>query len=195
MAKLKSVEMDVVGVVNRMIEVSGSNNYAQLASLLGLSPSAINQIEKRQSISLHLLLLIVKNFNCSLDYLVYGHGPISAGHTSALADESYIEIEPLHGEEGKAILFIKKLLPESEMIEDSLKFHAVGKKLWIINIADQNVVDGTFAFGDSIRPVICECRVQWDGKVIIEGDDKPKTIDEIKTVGVVGKVVWHGYAK
>ena len=192
MAKLKNAKLDIDSVVKRMVEVSGSKTNQELASLLGLTPPALNQLKKRQSISLHLLMMIAEKFEASLDYLVYGRE--YAVPLYPPQDEGYIEIEPLHIENGKSIFFPKELLPAVQKKGFFLQSYVLGEKIWIINVADRHVVDGMFAFGDSTRPVFFECRVQWDGNVLIGDNSEPKTFDDITNVGILGRVVWQGFA-
>ena len=191
MAKLKE-ELNIVNIVSRMLAASGLTSNSQLAQLLGLSPQALNQLHKRDSISLHLLLLFKSKYDVSLDYLVYGTSGES--HSEIPTDEvdGYIEIEPLNV--GKSIFFPKQLLPVPQKKGHFLKAYVLGEKIWVINSGDRNVVDGTFAFGDHNRPVFCECRVQWDGNVLIGDDSTPKTLTEIEKVGILGRVVWQGFA-
>ncbi len=184
-------KIDVQAVLDRMAIAIGAKTMVQLAEAMGLEANALSQSKYRNSIALHLLLNCVERSGTSLDYLVYGKGCVGRDESTS---SDFVEIKPLIAGGLQIVQFDKKwlnVLHKGKSIE-RLRTLQLDDKQYIIDTEDSLVVSGIYALGDPVVPAIRECKRLLDGKIKIEDEEIPMSTDDLRNIGVVGRVIWMG---
>lgn len=195
-----SANVDVAAVLERMAKAAAVKKVSELAELTGLSQQALNQSKYRSSIALSLLVAFVAKTGASLNYLIYGSGPMLMKASECLSEETqskevtvgeYLYVERIGG---GGLNIPTELIPRG-IDAEMLRAYIQGGKIWLIDTADVSVTDGLFAFGDPERPAMRRCKLQMNGNIIVEGEVKPQTADALIEYRVLGRVVWSGKAE
>lgn len=184
MAKLEE-KLDVEAVLNRIVEAAGMKNLADLAKYMGLSPQSLSQSKGRQMISLAFMLKGQKLTNKSLDYLIHGTERESEAEVNAEDETNYIRIERIGGGTVKVLAELLRQGVDAQ----NLRAYIREGKLYVIDSADLVVTTGVFAFGDKMRPAIRKCSQQIDGSVLVEGEAKLKSAEDLNRSGILGRVI------
>jgi hypothetical protein len=80
-----SMDMDIDGIIDRLRQVHGAKNEAQLVQLLGLGKSAVSNWRFRNHVPADICFEIARDQGISMDWLVFGVGAMrrvtgEAGH-------------------------------------------------------------------------------------------------------------------
>jgi hypothetical protein len=188
--------VDVAAILERMAKAAGVKKVSELAGLTGLSQQALNQSKYRSSIALSLLVAFVAKTGASLNYLIYGSGPMLMRASEGPADTQTKEVtlgEYLYVERigGGGVNIPAELIPRGVDAE-MLRAYIQGDKIWLIDTADVSVTDGLFAFGAPDRPAMRRCKLKMNGSIIVEGEAEPQTAEALIEYKVIGRVVWSG---
>jgi hypothetical protein len=190
MAKIKT-KADVKSILERMLKVSGMEDMEQLANKLGLSTQGLQSAKHRESIYLGLLMFAVDEWHTTLDYLVYGSGPMT--RTADTSDDKLNMNIVITGENSTVNIPAKLFRQGTE--EANLRAVIKDGIMFIVDTKNQSVTDGLFAFGDLERPVVRRCILQMDGSIHIEGIPEPQFFDSMPQYKIAGRVVWQGESK
>ena len=189
--------VDVAAILERMAKAAGVKKVSELAELTGLSQQALNQSKYRSSIALSILVAFVAKTGASLNYLIYGSGPMLMTASEGPAEEvqtkevtagEYLYVERIGGGGVSILAELIKRGIDAKM----LRAYIQGDKIWLIDTADVSVTDGLFAFGDPERPAMRRCKLTMNGNIIVEGEAEPQTANALIEYRVVGRVVWSG---
>ena len=190
MAKIK-MKADVKGILERMLKVSGMVDFEQMADKLGLSTQGLQSAKHRESIYLGVLMFAVEEWNTTLDYLVYGSGPMT--RTADTSDDK-LNLNIVVTGENSTVKIPAELFRQGTE-EANLRAVVKDSSMYIVDTKNRAVTDGLFAFGDLERPVVRRCKLQMDGSIQIEGIPEPQFFDSMPQYKIAGRVVWQGESK
>lgn len=189
-------DFDLVAIIDRLIEAAKQTdptvkNYSQFAVAMGLSPQALNNVTKRQSMSLLFLISACKKYGLSLDYAVFGKEEEEAPQSD------YINIERLGG---GSVNVLAEVLPGG-INADNLRADVDFGQLYIINIAETTPRTGMFAYGDPLAPSYLTMSRLSNGTFFLDfqgnveellRENSDITAEDVQKLNLVGRVIWHG---
>jgi transcriptional regulator with XRE-family HTH domain len=183
MAKLKA-EIKALDVLERMKHVLHIPNIAQLAKALNVSQQSLAQADKRQSVSLPILMKcmeLAERDDVTLDYLVYG----KVGDLAVESD--YMNIQRIDIDE-QSVKFYRQLLPQN-ITTTNLKCYIASDRLYLIDTFNSAIdADGVYALNSRKKPLFRECKILISGGYKI-GDELIESADGLV---ILGRVIWSG---
>jgi hypothetical protein len=138
-------------------------------------------------VSLPLVLCGQMLTNKSLDYLIFGKEHKEEDSECIEDNTNYVKIERIGG---GSVKVLAELLRQG-INAQSLKAYVLEGKLYVIDSADLVVTNGVFAFGDKIRPAIRKCSLQIDGSILVEGEEKQQSAEDLNRYGILGRVIFQ----
>jgi hypothetical protein len=167
-------------ILERMRVNSKFETMSELAGFLRLSPQALNNALKRNSISLQLVLLYCAKTCESIEYVLYGIRSYNINVKHVLDPDVCLSIPETWFNDLGTKPFDTKFFTDSNGKSFLIDASVTGKK----------PANGTYAILAGSSVAIFGIKIRFDGSIVIEGEDQAIPADQVNKINILGKVIW-----
>lgn len=188
----QTAKIDAETILSRLKTAGRFKSMAELGRALEMSDQAIANANRRQSIAFPFFikayeLVKMRNPDITLEKLIYGDTAEDDVADVEKKPADHVEIKRIGG---GVVPFPVSLLRAGVNVSKLRAYLQLDRWL-LIDISDNQIADGEFAFGAIERPVVRKCESLLDGTVAVEGIEKPQTVDDLKALTIVGRIIWR----